>query len=111
MSALKYIDLFIQDRDFVLNPGHEPVLCHNRVSIGQDCIHAIIESGLTTQLVAERSPTLRADVINQLIILIEEDQRIIPGTVVINEESAVRLWVTVETYDFGSITVSADYEQ
>lgn len=110
MTELKYIDLLIKNGDFVLNAGNEPVLCHNRISIGQDCIHAIIESGLTTQLIAERSPTLRADVITQLIILVEDDERIIPGTVVVNEESTTRLWVTADTYDFGPITVSADYE-
>ncbi|MGT3213065.1 DUF2590 family protein [Yersinia enterocolitica] len=110
MTELMYIDLLIKDGDFVLNTGNEPTLCNNRISIGQDCIHAIIESGLTTQLIAERSPTLRADVITQLIILIEDDERIIPGTVVVNEETATQLWVTADTYDFGPITVSADYE-
>ncbi|ENA3449159.1 DUF2590 family protein [Yersinia enterocolitica] len=110
MTKSMYIDLLIKDGDFVLNTGNEPTLCNNRISIGQDCVHAIIESGLTTRLIAERSPTLRADVITQLIILIEDDVRIIPGTVVINEETATRLWVTADTYDFGPITVSADYE-
>ncbi|MCW6573163.1 DUF2590 family protein, partial [Yersinia ruckeri] len=57
MMDVKYIDLLIIDGDFSLNSGNEPILCHNRISIGQDCVHAIIESGLTTRLIAERSPT------------------------------------------------------
>lgn len=110
MDDAKYIDLLITGRNFSLNAGNEPTLCNNRVSIGQDCVHTIIESGLTTQLIAERSPTLRADIMTQLIMLVEEDERIIPGTVVLSEETKTRLWITAETYDFGPLQVSADYD-
>ncbi|MCC8366019.1 DUF2590 family protein [Xenorhabdus sp. PB61.4] len=109
MDEPKYIDLLINERDFTLNSGNEPYFCNNRVSIGQDCIHAIIESGLATQLIAERSPTLRADIHTQIVILIENDERIIPGTVSINEESPTKLWITAETYDFGRINVSVGH--
>lgn len=102
-----YIDLLITDRDFTLNSGNEPVMCNNRASIGQDIVHAIIESGLATRLVAERSPVMRADIITQLVLLAEEDERVIPGTVQITEESLTKLWVTAETYDFGSISLEA----
>lgn len=110
MDDAKYIDLLISERDFTLNTGNEPSLCNNRVSVGQDCVHAIIESGLTTQLIAERSPTLRADIMTQIIMLVEEDERIIPGTVTLSEESKTRLWISAETYDFGQVQVSADYD-
>ncbi|ELD5803096.1 DUF2590 family protein, partial [Salmonella enterica] len=40
-----YIDLLITDGDLTLNSASEPVLCDNRQSIGQDMIHALIESG------------------------------------------------------------------
>ncbi|WOZ89092.1 DUF2590 family protein [Morganella morganii] len=103
-----YIDLLISGRDFTLNSGNEPVLCDNRVSIAQDCVHAIIESGLATQLVGERSPTLRADLLNQIEMLVEDDERIVPGTVRVNEESQVKLWVTADTYDFGRISQGVD---
>ena len=103
-----YIDLLITDRDFTLNSGNEPVLCDNRVSIAQDCVHAIIESGLATQLVGERSTTLRADLRNQIEMLVEDDERIVPGTVRVNEESQVKLWITADTYDFGRISQGVD---
>ncbi|MET4888350.1 DUF2590 family protein [Morganella morganii] len=103
-----YIDLLITGRDLTLNSGNEPVLCDNRVSIAQDCVHAIIESGLATQLVGERSPTLRADLRNQIEMLVEDDERIVPGTVRVNEESQVKLWVTADTYDFGRISQGVD---
>ena len=103
-----YIDLLITGRDFTLNSGNEPVLCDNRVSIAQDCVHAIIESGLATQLVGERSPVLRADLRNQIEMLVEDDDRIVPGTVRANEESPVKLWITADTYDFGRISQGVD---
>ena len=108
MSDVLYIDLLIQGGDFVLNTGNEPELCNNRKSIGQDIIHSIIESGLATELIAERSPTMRADIFTRMELLIEDDERIVPGTVEISEESQKRLWVTVSTYDFGGISAQVD---
>ncbi|SUX71949.1 Protein of uncharacterised function (DUF2590) [Citrobacter freundii] len=108
MSEILYIDLLINNGDFSLNAGHEPELCNNRKSIGQDIVHGIIESGLATQLIAERSPTLRADIFTQLELLVENDERIVPGTVEINEESQKRLWVTASTYDFGTLSYQVD---
>mgnify|MGYP000895626516 CR=1 FL=1 len=107
MSKL-YLDLLIENRNFVLNAGNEPVTCSNRQSIGQDIVHAILESGLATALVAERSPTLRGDIFTQLELLVESDERIVPGTISVTEETAKRLWVTAETYDFGSLSVGAE---
>ena len=108
MSESLYIDLLIQGGDFVLNTGYEPELCNNRKSIGQDIIHSIIESGLATELIAERSPTMRADIFTRMELLIEDDERIIPGTVEISEESQKRLWITASTYDSGGISAQVD---
>ncbi|MEB7742503.1 DUF2590 family protein [Escherichia coli] len=106
-----YIDLLITDGDFTLNSGNEPLRCDNRTSIGQDVVHSIIESGITARLIGERSPTLRGDIITQLILLVEDDERLVPGTVTITEESAGRLYVTAETQDFGRITTGVEYER
>lgn len=102
----RYFDLLITDRDFSLNPGYEPDLVKNQHSVGQDIKHAIIESGLATELVAERSPTLRYDVFTKIILLVESDRRIVPGTAHIKEETAERLYLTADTYDFGKIGVT-----
>lgn len=110
MDNLLYFDLLITERDFTLNSGNEPELCNNRRSITQDVAHCIIESGLATQLVAERSPTLRADILTQMEILVESDERLVPGTVVIDEENKTRIWVTAETYDFGPISIGVSHE-
>ncbi|NIG44690.1 DUF2590 family protein [Enterobacter sp. Acro-832] len=108
MSDLLYIDLLIEGRNFVLNSGNEPLLCNNSKSIGQDIVHSILESGLATELIAERSPTMRGDILTRLELLIESDERIEPGTVVISEESLKRLWITASTWEFGSISTRID---
>lgn len=104
MITPQYVDLLITNRDFTLNPGYEPEVCGDRQSIGQDIIHAIYESGLMTDLIAERSPTLRADIFTKLEMLIEDDDRIVPGTVDLQEESPQRLWITASTYEFGPVS-------
>lgn len=106
----KYFDLLVTDGDFTLNSGNEPIRCNNRISIGQDVAHAIIESGLAVKLVAERSTTLRADIFTQIILLVETDERLIPGTIFITEERAGRLFLTADTYDFGKINQGITYE-
>jgi len=108
MSDLLYIDLLIEDGDFVLNTGNEPVTCNNRKSIQQDIAHAILESGLLTELIGERSPTLRADILTRLELLIEDDERIIPGTIKLTEETLSRLWVSASTYEFGPVSYGVD---
>ncbi|OAT39914.1 hypothetical protein M988_3019 [Hafnia paralvei ATCC 29927] len=110
MAEPKYIDLLITDGDFTLDSGREPLRCNNCESIGQDIVHSILESGITAQLIGERSPTMRGDVITQLILLVEDDERLIPGTIVITEESLSRLYVTAETYDFGTLSKGVDYD-
>ncbi|MFN1135862.1 DUF2590 family protein [Lelliottia nimipressuralis] len=105
-----YIDLLITDGDFTLDSGNEPRRCNNRDSIAQDIIHSILESGITTRLIGERSPTMRGDVLTQLSLLVESDERLIPGTIVITEESITRLYVTAETYDFGSVNTEVHYD-
>ncbi|BEO03774.1 DUF2590 family protein [Serratia marcescens] len=78
----KYIDLLITDRNFTLDSGNEPELCGNRVSIAQDVVHMIIESGIVKELITERSPVLRADIMMQMELLVESDDRIVPGNLV-----------------------------
>ncbi|MCW2257142.1 hypothetical protein M2263_003233 [Providencia alcalifaciens] len=98
-----YIDLKITDGDFTLDPGNEPILCQNRVSISQDIVHRIIENGLVKELIAERSPVLRRDILLRMELLTEEDVRLVPGTIVISEQGSGQYLVEADTYDFGRI--------
>ncbi|ECI4647289.1 DUF2590 family protein [Salmonella enterica subsp. enterica serovar Ball] len=109
-SVSLYTDLLITDGDLTLDTAREPVICDNRLSIAQDMEHALMESGLPYLLIAENSPTLRDDLLTQMVILLEEDERLIPGTVFIDEERRGQLRVTASTYDFGPLAREVSYE-
>lgn len=103
MAEKLYLDLLITGEDITLDSGNQPVICDNRISIAQDIKHAILESGLATLLIAERSRVLRHDIILQMTLLVEADERLVPGTVSILEESQRRLLLSAETYEFGHL--------
>ena len=107
----KYFDLLITNDDLTLDSGNVPILCNNRISIAQDIKHALRESGLVTALIAERSRILRRDIILQMIFLIEDDERLVPGTIFVTEESLNRLFIAAETYDFGSIELGVNLNE
>lgn len=105
MSDEKYWDLLIDGGAMVVSEG-EPTRTSDRHSIGQDIKHAIMESGLARLLLAERSPTLRANVLTRIELLVEQDTRLVPGTISLTEETAQRLRLTATTYDYGQIEVT-----
>ncbi|MBC3436749.1 MULTISPECIES: DUF2590 family protein [Pseudomonas] len=100
-----YIDLLIHDNDLVLDPSHQPLLIEDRASIAQDIAHMIRDSGLLVTLVAERSRQRQADCILQLELLVEDDERLLPGTARVLEEHPGRYLVTAKTLKFGDIEV------
>ena len=106
MSEPKYIDILVVNGAWQLDAGGQPRTTQDRHSIGQDIKHRIMESGLARKLIGERSPTLRADVMTEIELLVENDVRLIPGTIFINEEAPERILVTAHTYEFGDLEVT-----
>ena len=100
-----YIDLLITNNDLTLDPSNQPLLVEDRASIAQDIGHMIRESGLLVTLVAERDRFRQADCIQQLELLVEDDVRLVPGTVRILEEEKGKYLVTAKTVEFGSVEV------
>ncbi|WP_075321157.1 DUF2590 family protein [Histophilus somni] len=114
MDKRKYIDLWIEGEDLSLDSGKQPILCDNRLSIAQDIKHALLESGLVTALIGERSSVLRSDIFLQMQLLIEEDIRLVPGTIQIIEKQSAEpdkalLWIVAETVEFGQISQELHY--
>lgn len=101
-----YVDLLIQGNDLVLDPARAPQLVDDRASIAQDIAHMIRESGLLVTMVAERDRLRQRDCIQQLELLIEADERLIPGTAQIAQVEPGQYLVTAKTMKFGSIEVS-----
>ena len=102
----EYIDLLIADNDLVLDPSRQPLLIEDRASIAQDIAHMIRESGLLVTLVAERSKLRQRDCIQQLELLVEADERLVPGTALIKQVASGQYLVTAKTLKFGGIEVT-----
>lgn len=101
-----YIDLLIAGNDLVLDPSRQPLLIDDRASIAQDIAHMIRDSGLLVTLVAERDRLKQRDCIQQLELLVEADERLVPGTAQITQLQAGQYLVTATTLKFGNIEVA-----
>ncbi|WP_201195216.1 DUF2590 family protein [Pseudomonas fluorescens] len=102
----EYIDLLIQDNDLVLDLSRQPLLIDDRASIAQDIAHMIRDSGLLVTLVAERDRLKQRDCIQQLELLVENDERLVPGTALITQLEPGQYLVTATTLKFGTIEVA-----
>ncbi|EJL6744880.1 DUF2590 family protein [Vibrio alginolyticus] len=103
MADYKYQDILIENGDVVLDAGRNPILIQDRAVIAQDIKHAIIESNLAVDLIAERSPSKKADIRTRLELLVEEDVRLVPGTVHLDEPTEGTIYVFADTMDFGEL--------
>ncbi|PQP06319.1 DUF2590 domain-containing protein [Pseudomonas frederiksbergensis] len=102
----EYIDLLIHNNDLVLDLSRQPLLIDDRASIAQDIAHMIRDSGLLVTLVAERDRLRQRDCIQQLELLVEADERLVPGTALITQLEPGQYLVTATTLKFGTIEVT-----
>jgi hypothetical protein len=100
-----YIDLLIVGNDLVLDPSNQPVEIDGRASIAQDIAHMIRESGLLVTLIAERDSLRQRDCIQQLELMVEADERLLPGTARITQPGHGQYLITATTLKYGSIEV------
>ena len=105
-----YQDILIINGDILLDDGGNPTLIQDRAVIAQDIKHAIIESGLAIKLIGEKSPTLRADIKIELELLLESEQRLISGTVNIEEPVLGTLWINAVTREFCELFLEVKYD-
>ncbi|HCE2240653.1 DUF2590 family protein [Vibrio parahaemolyticus] len=105
MAEYKYQDILIENGDVMLDAGRNPILIQDRAVIAQDIKHAIIESNLAVDLIAERSPSKKADIRTKLELLVEEDTRLVPGTVRLEEPKQGTIYIFAKTIDFGDLNV------
>lgn len=102
----EYVDLLIVDNDLALDPSNQPRLIDDRACIAQDIAHMIRDSGLLVTLVAERDRLRQRDCIQQMELLVEADERLVPGTAHIAQLEPGQYLVTAKTLKFGLIEVS-----
>lgn len=102
----EYVDLLIVDNDLALDPSNQPRLIDDRACIAQDIAHMIRESGLLVTLVAERDSLRQRDCLQQMELLVEADERLVPGTSRIIQEEPGLYLVTATTVKFGQVRVT-----
>ena len=103
----EYIDLLITDNDLTLDIAGEPVLTDDRDSIAQDIKHLIRESGLLVEVVGERSQALIDLNMSKLELLVEDDIRLVPGTINITQHDTETFFITATTVKFGLINFTS----
>ncbi|WP_267880187.1 DUF2590 family protein [Shewanella marina] len=84
-------------------------LTDSRASIAQDVKHLLMESGLVSKLLAQRSLTLRSDVYTEMELLIETDTRLVPGSIELDTNHAELITITATTYEFGQLKTEVSY--
>lgn len=102
----KYTDLHIKNGDVVLDAGNNPTYLTDRDVIAQDIVHAIIESGLAHLLISDRGTGVNGDTKTRIQLLVEDDLRIMPGTVTVEENANNKgeWWVRANTLEFGDLS-------
>ena len=97
--------------DIVLDELGMPLFVWNEDSIIQDIRHMIRESGLLVQLVAERSKARREIIRQDIELMVEDDERIVPGSVEMYPydvellEGEMAYILEANTYEFGTISL------
>ncbi|MDG2721465.1 DUF2590 family protein [Vibrio parahaemolyticus] len=103
----RYNDIKVVEGGWDMDAGQQPKECSDLYSIAQDIKHAIMESGLARQLVAERNPALRADVMVQIEQLAERDVRVVPGSATARETETGDITLIAKAYEYGELEVKA----
>jgi len=102
---MDYIDLRITDNDLTPGPGNEPALLGDRDSIIQDTKHLIRDCGLLSACIGERDNAKVKLLMQQLELKIEDDLRLVPGTIKITRQDTELFFITADTVKFGPISL------
>ena len=96
-SPNEWQDILITDRDITLDAAGIPEMVVRRPSITQDIVHMIMDSGLLIDLVGERSQSTWSGNMSQVETLVEDDTRIIPGTIRIDWSNREKIYLYAES--------------
>ena len=100
-----YVDLLITNDDLTLDSNGEPKLIYDADCIAQDIKHLIRESGLMVEIIGQRNSIEVKYNLQKLTLLIEDDPRLVPGTVSINQIELETFYITAKTIKYGNINI------
>lgn len=101
MTEHDYVDLLFEKDDVVLDVAGEPQLIYDLDCITQDIKHLIRDSGLMVEIIGQRDDIKVQSNLQRLVLMIEEDVRLVPGTVAIERVHVEMFFVTATTYKYG----------
>tara|TARA_B100001059_G_scaffold157543_1_gene157190 strand:+ start:2890 stop:3195 length:306 start_codon:yes stop_codon:yes gene_type:complete len=93
------IDLNIIEQDITLNSYAVPSQLTNNDVIAQDVKHRIIESGKVTELIGLRNKNIMAKILTEIELIVEQDERLVPGTIKVIKQLTGEISVTAKTID------------
>tara|TARA_Y100000782_G_scaffold115311_1_gene156839 strand:- start:2357 stop:2662 length:306 start_codon:yes stop_codon:yes gene_type:complete len=97
--AIINIDLNIIDNDIALDSFAVPSQLTNSDVIAQDVKHRIIESGKVTELIGLRNKNIVAKILTEIELIVEQDERLVPGTIKVIRQATGEISVTAKTID------------
>lgn len=105
-----YTDLLINDNDIAADVAGMPRRVSGYRSIAQDIKHMILELGLLVPLIAERSDERWQMQMNAITEHVENDTRIIAGTVSVTRTDLKTLTICAQTHlrDTVSLALTID---
>jgi len=101
--ASTHIDLHIVDGDFVFNDSLSEELLQESNVIAQDVKHRIIESGILVKLVKLRNVNGISQILTELELEVEKDDRLKPGTIFVNYNTDNTLTIEAQTREYGTV--------
>lgn len=104
-ATAQYQDLLIVDNDLALDAIGVPLGISDRASIAQDIQHLIRDSGLLVDLIGERDSEKVQLQLVRLETLVEEDTRLVPGSVQIRRIDTASFLVQAQTQEYGPLEV------
>lgn len=107
MSA-KYIDLLISNDDLTPDAGGIPEKIADRASIAQDLVHMIRESGLLTEMLANRDAGARRLNMIKVTLAWMMTSGLSPARRKITETSLGTYLLTAETVDYGPLSMTLE---
>lgn len=100
------IDLNIINGDLSLDSGLTPLQLTKIQVINQDIKHRILESGLLVKLVGLRNANAIAMILTEIELVVEQDERITPGTIEVTKTATGQISVKAQTLNKGEYYAS-----
>lgn len=102
-----FIDASVKDGTLAQQSDANLLPIINGDSVSQDIKHRLIESGLLLHLMGLRDPYRLARLQNSILITIENDERVIPGTAKFISNTDGTFFITADTYRYDSPNADA----